>query len=201
MYVNLYNKIQRRWCFMSVVYKFISLLIIPLLCIVVNSSCSYLEDADIKRAPPQEDLAIQRERERRGVYDPEAKEQTFLKGLFDNVTGSSDRGLTGIGVNTFLWRATLDRLSFMPLESADPFGGVIITDWYANSETSNEKFKIVAYIIGKELRVEAIKVSVFKKIKNDKEEWVDKKTNTVLANKIEDAILTSARKYKIENID
>ena len=95
----------------------------------------------------------------------------------------------------------LDRLSFMPLESADPFGGVIITDWYANSETSKEKFKIVAYIIGKELRVEAIKVSVFKKIKNNNEEWVDKKTNSALSNKIEDAILTSARKYKIENID
>ena len=201
MYVNLYNKIQRGWCFMSVVHKFISLLIMPLLCIVANSSCSYLDDADIKRAPPQEDLAIQRERERRGVYDPEAEEQTFLKGLFDNVTGSSDKGLTGIGVNTFLWRATLDRLSFMPLESADPFGGVIITDWYANSETSKEKFKIVAYIIGKELKVNAIKVSVFKKIKNDNDEWVDKKTNEVLSHKIEDAILTSARKYKIENID
>ena len=101
--------------------------------------------------------------------------------MFDNITGGNNKGLTGIGVNTFLWRATLDRLSFMPLESADPFGGVIITDWYANSETSKEKFKIVAYIIGKELRVNAIKVSVFKKIKNDNDEWVDKKTNEVLS--------------------
>ena len=89
----------------------------------------------------------------------------------------------------------------MPLESADPFGGVIITDWYSNSETSNERFKIVAYIIGKELRVDGIKVSVFKKIKNENNEWVDKKTNDSLSLKIEDAILTSARKYKIDNID
>ena len=186
---------------MNIINKFISLLIMPCLCIITISNCSYLEDADIKRAPPQEDLAIQREKERRGVYDPEAEEQTLLKGLFDNITGGDNKGLTGIGVNTFLWRATLDRLSFMPLESADPFGGVIITDWYANSETSKEKFKIVAYIIGKELKVNAIKVSVFKKIKNDNDEWVDKKTNETLSNKIEDAILTSARKYKIENIN
>ena len=116
------------------------------------------------------------------------------------ITKLSDNG-TAINVNTFLWRATLDRLSFMPLESADRFGGVIITDWYTNSDTSKEKFKVVAYIIGKELRVDAIKVSVFKKIKDSNDEWVDKKTDNSLSTKIEDAILTSARKYKIENID
>ena len=184
------------------IYKYIYLIIISMLSILMLNNCSLLDDADIGEAPPpQEDLAIQREKERRGVYDPEAEEQTFLRGLFDNVTGGSNQGAAGIGVNTFLWRATLDRLSFMPLESADPFGGVIITDWYSNSETSKEKFKIVAYIIGKELRVDAIKVSVFKKIKNSNDEWVDKKTNQILSNKIEDAILTSARKYKIENIN
>jgi len=183
------------------IYRYTYLIIISILCILILSNCS-IDELEIGDAPePQEDLAIQREKERRGVYDPEAEEQTFLRGLFDNVTGGSNQGAAGIGVNTFLWRATLDRLSFMPLESADPFGGVIITDWYSNSETSKEKFKIVAYIIGKELRVDAIKVSVFKKIKNSNDEWVDKKTNQILSNKIEDAILTSARKYKIENVD
>jgi len=183
------------------IYRYTYLIIISILCILILSNCS-IDELEIGDAPePQEDLAIQREKERRGVYDPEAEEQTFLRGLFDNVTGGSNQGAAGIGVNTFLWRATLDRLSFMPLESADPFGGVIITDWYSNSETSKEKFKIVAYIIGKELRVDAIKVSVFKKIKNSNDEWVDKKTNQILSNKIEDAILTSARKYKIENIN
>jgi len=185
------------------IYKLISLMPIALLIPVLLSSCSFLgDDAEITRAEPVEDIIEKRQREQRELYDPEGgEEQTFLKDLFGNIVPGSNNGSAGIGVNTFLWRATLDRLSFMPLESADPFGGVIITDWYSNSETSNEKFKIVAYIIGKELRVDAIKVSVFKKTKNSNDEWVDKKTNETISNKIEDAILTSARKYKIENVD
>ena len=182
------------------IYKYIYLMIVSMLCILMLSNCS-MDDLDIGDAPdPPEDYVIKRGKEMGGKYDPEA-DGNFIRDLFDNVTGSSKQGTAGIGVNTFLWRATLDRLSFMPLESADPFGGVIITDWYSNSETANEKFKIVAYIIGKQLRVDAIKVSVFKKVKNDNEEWVDQKTSNTLSNKIEDAILTSARKYKIENID
>ena len=43
----------------------------------------------------------------------------------------------GIGVNSFLWRASLDTLAFMPIVSADPFGGVILTDWYSPPETPN----------------------------------------------------------------
>ena len=180
-------------------YNLIFIIAASILILLLLNSCS-LDDADIKRAPPNEDIVMKRERESRGVYDPDGEEESFLRGLFNNSIGGSE-GSAGIGVNTFLWRATLDRLSFMPLESADPFGGVIITDWYSNSETSNERFKIVAYIIGKELRVDGIKVSVFKKIKNENNEWVDKKTNDSLSLKIEDAILTSARKYKIDNID
>ena len=88
----------------------------------------------------------------------------------------------------------------MPLVSADPFGGVIITDWHSDSENAKEKFKVVAYIIGTELRVDGLKVSVFKKIQNESGQWVDKKSSSILQNKVEDAILTKARKYKIQNI-
>ena len=173
--------------------------------LIYTNGCSFLGD-DAKtttRAPPNEDLQMQRERERREALGADGDE-SFIRDIFNDVTGiGKEKGSNnvGIGVNTFLWRATLDTLSFMPLESADPFGGVIITDWYSNSETSTEKFKIIAYIMGKKLRVDAIKVSIFKKIKNSDNEWVDKKTNNALKNKIEDAILTNARKYKIENID
>ena len=86
----------------------------------------------------------------------------------------------------------------MPLLSADPFGGVIITDWYSTSEESKEKFKVVAYILDKELRVDALKVSVFKKLKNQDGDWVDSKSSKILKNKVEDAILTKARKFKIQ---
>src|SRR6266404_1951430 len=68
----------------------------------------------------------------------------------------------GIGVNSFLWRATLDTLAFMPLASADPFGGVIITDWYSPPETPGERFKMTIYILDRQLRADGVKVSVFR---------------------------------------
>ena len=164
------------------------------------NTCS-LDDAEIVRAPPPEDIVIKRERERRERAGETEDDETFLGNMFKGLTGFGDKNKTGggIGVNTYIWRASLDTLSFMPLLSADPFGGVIITDWYSNSETAKEKFKIVAYILGTELRVDAIKVSVFKKIKDENSDWVDTKSNKILQNEVEDAILTKARKYKIQS--
>jgi Domain of unknown function (DUF3576) len=66
----------------------------------------------------------------------------------------------GLGVNAFLWRASLDTLSFMPLASADPFGGVIITDWYANPEKPDERFKATVYILDTRLRADGVSVTV-----------------------------------------
>ena len=169
--------------------------------LVFLNTCS-LDDAEIVRAPPPEDLVIKRERERRERAGETEDDETFLGDVFKGLTGFGDKktkGGGGIGVNTYIWRASLDTLSFMPLLSADPFGGVIITDWYSNSETAKEKFKIVAYILGTELRVDAIKISVFKKIKVEDGDWVDIKNSQILQNKIEDAILTKARKYKIQS--
>lgn len=170
----------------------------------LTSGCSFLDDAEIgERAEPNEDRDVQRERERREASG-DFSDETFIGNLFKDITNLGDNkgsnGGGGIGVNAFLWRATLDTLSFMPLVSADPFGGVIITDWHSDSENAKEKFKVVAYIIGTELRVDGLKVSVFKKIKNESGQWVDKKSSSILQNKVEDAILTKARKYKIQNI-
>src|SRR5579859_5675119 len=75
---------------------------------------------------------------------------------------SSGGGGAGIGVNAFLWRGALDTLSFLPLTSADPFGGVIITDWYSPADANGERFKATAYILGRELRSDGIRVSVFR---------------------------------------
>ena len=169
--------------------------------LVFLNTCS-LDNAEIVKAPIPEDLVIKRERERRERAGETAGDETFLGDLFKGLTGFGDKKKTGgggIGVNAYIWRASLDTLSFMPLLSADPFGGVIITDWYSNSQTSKEKFKIVAYILGTELRVDAIKISVFKKIKVGDGDWVDIKNSQILQNKIEDAILTKARKYKIQS--
>src|SRR5262245_58987034 len=62
-----------------------------------------------------------------------------------------DSNATGIGVNAFLWRAALDTVSFMPIASADPFGGVILTDWYENPETPGERYKMNIYILDRQL--------------------------------------------------
>ena len=161
------------------------------------------DDLDIVRAPPNEELVLQRERERRERVG-NSEDDTLIGNIVENITDSFNNKETsnsGVSVNSFLWRASLDTLSFMPLLSADPFGGVIITDWHSLSETSKEKFKIVAYILGKELRVDALKVSVFKRLKNENGDWVDSKSSSKLKNKVEDAILTKARKYKIETIN
>lgn len=101
-----------------------------------------------------------------------------------------------LGVNSFLWRATLDTLSFMPLASADPFGGVIITDWYEEKELS-QRYKINALILDKTLRADGIKITLFKQSMDKNGNWHDIKSDPADARKIEDTILTRARELKI----
>ena len=76
-------------------------------------------------------------------------------------------------MNAFLWRASLDTIAFMPLASADPFGGVIITDWYAPPETPDERFKVNIYILGRILRADGLKVSVFRQTRDAGGQWRD----------------------------
>jgi hypothetical protein len=108
-------------------------------------------------------------------------------------------GSSGIGVNAYLWRATLDSLGFMPLASADPFGGVIITDWYEDPNQPNERYKINALILDKELRSDAIKISVFRQKKNASNAWSDVAAESTLPRDLENAILTRARELKVQN--
>ena len=104
---------------------------------------------------------------------------------------SGNSGRITLGVNQYLWHATLDTLSFMPLASADPFGGVIITDWYVPPATPNERFKVNAYILSKQLTADAIKVSVFRQMQQDGQ-WVDAPADPTLAGGLEDRILVQA---------
>ncbi len=107
----------------------------------------------------------------------------------------------GIGVNSYLWRASLDTLAFMPLASADPFGGVIITDWYVNPEVPTERFKTTVYILDTRLRADGLNVTVFKQTKNDKGEWVDAPVAGQTDIDIENAILTRARQLRLSNLN
>lgn len=108
----------------------------------------------------------------------------------------SDSGSGLIGVNSLLWRASLDTVAFMPLVSADPFGGVIITDWYTPPATPNERFKVNIYILGRQLRADGIKASVFHQVQQGTS-WADAPVAPNTATDLEDAILTKARQMRI----
>ena len=105
-----------------------------------------------------------------------------------------------IGVNGYLWRATLDTLAFMPLASADPWGGTVITDWYSNPEKPDERFKVTVYILDTSLRADGLKVSIFKQAKDAGGQWVDAPASDQTEAYIENAILTRARQLRLSNI-
>ncbi|MCB1532244.1 MAG: DUF3576 domain-containing protein [Alphaproteobacteria bacterium] len=119
---------------------------------------------------------------------------SILGGKKDNEDDS------GIGVNSFLWRASLDTVSFMPLASADPFGGVILTDWYMPNAESEERFKINVFILGRQLRSDGVRVRVFKQVKSGGG-WKDVEAADETARNLEDAILTRARQLRIAQLD
>lgn len=104
---------------------------------------------------------------------------------------------SGITVNAYLWRAALDSTSFMPLISTDPFGGVIITDWYSAPESLNERFKLTLYVLDRQLRSDGIRVSVFKQHRAAAGSWEDVAPNPQIAADLEVKILTRARQMRI----
>jgi hypothetical protein len=112
----------------------------------------------------------------------------------DNGSGGSGAG-TGVAVNAYLWRGALDTLSFMPLASADPFGGVIITDWYTPPGSSGERFKATAYILGRQLRSDGIRVVIYRQVLQDGQ-WVDAPVSPVTTGEIEDKVLVRARQLR-----
>ena len=103
----------------------------------------------------------------------------------------------GIGVNSFLWRASLDTIAFMPVNSADPFGGVILTDWYAPPGSPGERFKLNVYILDRQLRADGIRVAVFRQIRDPTGEWIDAAVAADTAVALEDTILTRAREIRV----
>lgn len=116
-------------------------------------------------------------------------------------SGSNDHRPAGIGVNSFLWRASLDTISFMPLREVDPFGGVIVTDWYANPELPSERFQVTVYILDTRLRGDALSVRVFRQERSEAGEWLDASVSAQTALDIENAILTRARQLRIATQD
>ena len=113
---------------------------------------------------------------------------------------SRNTPVAAIGVNSYLWRATLDTLAFMPLASADPYGGVVITDWYINPEKPSERFKATVYILDSRLRADGLNVTVFKEVSNGAGGWTTAPTSDQTSTDIENAILTKARQLRLSNL-
>lgn len=105
----------------------------------------------------------------------------------------------GIGVNGYLWRASLDTLSFMPLLTADPWGGVINYDWYINPQAPNERFKATVFILDTRLRADALNVTVTKEVKGADGQWTAAPVAAQTETDLENAILTKARQLNLAN--
>jgi hypothetical protein len=100
--------------------------------------------------------------------------------------------MTTIGVNTYLWRAAIDTLSFAPLVQADSSGGVIVTDWYSNPNSPSERVKLTVSILDQDLRADALRVAASRQILSGGT-WVDAPVAAATVQKLEDIILTRAR--------
>src|SRR5215218_9711803 len=120
-------------------------------------------------------------------------------GIFGSKPKEKDTSGTGVAVNAYLWRASLDTINFIPLVSADPFGGVIITDWYTPAEAPTERMKVQITILDRELRADGVRVSVFKQQQAARTgaTWVDSQVDPRTNTEIENAILTRARQLRI----
>jgi hypothetical protein len=126
-----------------------------------------------------------------------AKSNSFFGGR--SKAGRST-GEAGIGVNAFLWRATLDTLSFMPLADSDPFGGTYATEWHSIAEKPDERFKVQVYILDTRLRADGLAVQVFRQTR-DGSGWVDASVDPDTAIQIENSILTRARQLRIAQLE
>lgn len=114
-----------------------------------------------------------------------------------NKKSAEDAGIT---VNEFLWRASLDTVSFMPLRNVDPFGGVILTEWYSPTTARNERLKVDIFILDKQLRANGIRVAIHKQVFNQgSKTWVDQQVDPKTVNDFEEAILTRARQLKVNS--
>ena len=99
---------------------------------------------------------------------------------------------TTIGVNTYLWRAAIDTVSFAPLLQADSNGGVIVTDWYAHPNSPGERVKLTVSILDQDLRADALRVAASRQIFQGGT-WIDAPVAAATVQKLEDIILTRAR--------
>jgi hypothetical protein len=136
------------------------------------------------------------------IYSDREGEESLLGpdrgdgGITQPAAATAGTPVTGSAVNPFIWQAALESLEFMPLAQTDSQGGVIITDWYAPPEAPEERFKINVYVVDPTLRVDAVRVSVFRQTEG-RNGWVDAAVDPATASGLEDNILARARELRL----
>lgn len=182
---------ENRWMPRKGVWRIASASALALLLVACGGENYAQDPADAPPVPKNRDF-----------YDP--KDSVFGEdGLsLTNLVSpkKSDRGVS-LPVNKYLWQASLDTLSFLPLASTDPFTGVIATDWGANPDVKGERFKVTAYMVRPTLAASSLKVAVFREVQGEGGVWVPAAVSADTATKIEDAILTRARQIRIAEVE
>jgi hypothetical protein len=151
------------------------------------------------------------------VFDPREQRQRDRSGTFTGTDGitifgtgnsraataaaAEGGGAGGIGVNAYLWRGALETINFMPLASADPFGGLIITDWYQPAGMPDERLKVHVLILDRALRADGVQVSVFRQQRGPRGDWLDEPVDPKTVAELEDKILTKARELRIAGLE
>lgn len=115
--------------------------------------------------------------------------------------GRSDARGGSLPVNKFLWQASLDTLSFLPLSSTDPFTGVIATDWGSTPDAPGERFKVTAFVVNPNLAASSLRVAVYRERRNEGGLWVPMAVDPSTAVKLEDAILVRARQIRVASVE
>ena len=161
---------------------------------VAISSCSYLP------TPTSSETARDQERKANdsGSFLT-GKSESGIK--LDDLLNPTQSGTAGMPINALLWRAALDTVSVMPLDSVDTFGGTIITEWYAHPDDANQRIKIAIFVVDQELRADAINVQTYLQERDaNTSEWRDIGRDDGLSRRLEDLILTRAREIRAGNI-
>lgn len=157
------------------------------------ASCSYLPRGDEDTKYPKSPEVIRQEK---------GGKITGEEGLTIGGAGEKkdDLGKNPLGVNSFLWRATLDSLAFLPITAADPWGGTVLTDWYEDPAAPGERYKVNVLILDRQLRADSLKITTFRQLKDKSGNWKDAPTDATLGRKLEDTVLTRARELRVKQL-
>ena len=167
------------------------------LCLLVLAGCEGMQrEASYPTRPEGTDKIVYSDEQRETIW---GDGKSLGSRLFGNDDEDAQGGGTGIGVNSFLWRASLDTVAFMPIASADPFGGVILTDWYENPDQQGERYKLNIYILDRQLRADGLRVAAFKQMR-EKSGWRGVGLPADMALNLENAILTRARELRVSQM-